>query len=254
MLSKNTIKLIKSLALKKYRQKYQLFLVEGDKNVIEVLQSKITVKSLFATSGFLSENEHLVKSAEKIEEATNEEIKKASLLKSPQNALAICALPNTKNLPHKLDTFSFYLDGIQDPGNLGTIIRTCDWFGIENLYCSEDTADVFNPKVIQSTMGSFTRVKIHYTGFHELKKVADASEVKIIGTFMDGKYIYTNKLPEKVLVILGNEGKGIRKEAELAVDQKFAIPRFQNQNKPESLNVATTAAIICSEFMRNFAE
>ena len=168
--------------------------------------------------------------------------------------MAICSLPNSKKQPQKLNKFSFYLDGIQDPGNLGTIIRTCDWFGIENLFCSEDTADVYNPKVIQSTMGSFTRVKIHYTGFNELKKVADASKVKILGTFMDGKNIYKSKLPEKVLVVLGNEGKGIRREVELAVDQRIAIPRFQNKNQPESLNVATTAAIICSEFKRNFAE
>jgi TrmH family RNA methyltransferase len=254
MLSKNTIKLIKSLAHKKYRQKHQLFLVEGDKNVIEVLDSRMIVKSLFATSSFLSENESLAKNAEKIEVATNEEIKKASLLKSPQNSLAICLLPKTTELPQKPDPFSFYLDGIQDPGNLGTIIRTCDWFGIENLYCSEDTADVFNPKVIQATMGSFTRVKINYTGLNELKEMARTFEIKIIGSFMDGNSIYKSQLPEKALVILGNEGKGIRKEAEQSIEQRISIPRFHNKNKPESLNVAATAAIICSEFKRVFPE
>lgn len=254
MLSKNTIKLIKSLAHKKYRQKQKLFLVEGDKNVNEVLGSEIVVKSLFATSDFLSENEGSAKNAENVENATAEEIKKASLLKSPQNALAICLLPKTSELPQNPGSFSFYLDGIQDPGNLGTIIRTCDWFGIENLFCSEDTADIFNPKVIQATMGSFTRVKVYYTGFHELKEMTRASDMKIVGTFMDGENIYKNELPGKALVVLGNEGKGIRKVAEQEIERRISIPRFQNGNKPESLNVATTAAIICSEFKRVFAE
>jgi len=254
MISKNTIKLIKSLALKKYRQKHRLFLVEGDKNVLEVLDSSLKVESLYATSGFLQEYESSVKKAKKVYEATAEEIKKTSLLKSPQNSLAICFLPETKDLPAKLDSFTLYLDGIQDPGNLGTIIRTCDWFGVHNLYCSEDTADVFNPKVIQAAMGSFTRVQIHYTDFIEVEKIANASSVKIFGTFMNGSNIYNSRLPENALVVLGNEGKGIRKEAENGIDQKISIPRFGNNNKPESLNVAVSAAIICSEFKRSFSE
>lgn len=249
MLSKNTIKLIKSLAHKKYRQKRQLFLVEGDKNVLEVLHSKIEVQSVFATSAFLKEHADLVKKAGKTDEATTEEIKKASLLKSPQNALALCTLPEKTPLPENMDSFSFYLDGIQDPGNLGTIIRTCDWFGIKNLYCSEDTADVFNPKVIQAAMGSFTRLKIHYADFSEIRKIANNSGVKILGAFMEGANIYKSQLPRNALVVLGNEGQGIRKEVEQSIDQKISIPRFLN-NKPESLNVAVSAAIICSEFKR----
>lgn len=254
MIGKNTIKLIKSLTQKKYRQKHKLFLVEGDKNVLEVLHSKIEVQSLFATSVFLKEHESSVKNAEKADEATTEEIKKASLLKSPQNSLALCSLPEKMELPEKLDSFSFYLDGIQDPGNLGTIIRTCDWFGIENLYCSVDTADVYNPKVIQAAMGSFARLNIYYTVYTDLRKIANASGVKILGTFMNGVNIYKNQLPKNALVVLGNEGKGIRKEVEQGIDQKISIPRFQKENNPESLNVAISSAIICSEFKRGFAE
>ena len=149
MISKSTIKLIKSLAIKKYRIKEKLFLVEGDKNVLEVLRSKYIVKQLFATDTFLSGNRGSVINAELIIELTTEEIKKASLQQNPQNCLAICKLPSTPRLPNKLErNLSLYLDGIQDPGNLGTIIRICDWFGIDHLFCSPETSDLYNPKVL----------------------------------------------------------------------------------------------------------
>ena len=251
MISKNTIKLIKSLAQKKYRHKHRLFLVEGDKNVVETLQSEIDIEQLFATENFIQNNRRLIETAKKAEQATPDEIKKASLLKTPQNCLALCNLPEVKDLPEKPDDFSFYLDGVRDPGNLGTIIRTCDWFGINQLFCSEDTVDIFNPKVIQATMGSFCRVKIFYAGFEKVKEMANVSGIKVLGTFMDGKNIYQSQLPEKALVVLGNEGSGIRKEIENAVTQKISIPRFaSNNDKPESLNVAVSAAVICSEFKR----
>lgn len=254
MISKNTLKLIKSLAQKKYRHKHGLFLVEGEKNVVEALDSEIDVKQLFATVDFIQSNRILIKNANKSEEATPAEIKKASLLKSPQNCLAICALPISEKLPDNPDNLSFYLDGIRDPGNLGTIIRTCDWFGIRQLFCSEDTVDLFNPKVIQATMGSFCRVKVFYVGFEKAKEMARDSGMQIFGTFMNGENIYKSQLPEKALVVLGNEGKGIRKEIENEVTQKINIPRFaKNEEKPESLNVAVSAAIICSEFKRNSA-
>lgn len=254
MVSKNTIKLIKSLARKKYRHKHRLFLVEGEKNVIETLESGMRVEQLIASEDFFQNNRELVKYAERAEEATPDEIKKASLLKAPQNCLALCTLPNVETLPEKPADFSFYLDGIQDPGNLGTIIRTCDWFGIHQLFCSVDTVDIFNPKVIQATMGSFCRVSIFYTDFKKIKEMANASGIPLLGTFMNGKSIYKSQFPEKALVVLGNEGSGIRKEIENAVTQKISIPRFTNNNdKPESLNVAVSAAIICSEFKKNSA-
>ncbi|MFW5773053.1 MAG: TrmH family RNA methyltransferase [Tangfeifania sp.] len=251
MISKNTIKLIKSLFQKKYRHKHRLFLVEGDKNVVETLQSEMNVEQLFATDEFIHNNRELIENAERAERASPGEIKKASLLKTPQSCLALCTLPDEEDLPEKPDVFSFYLDGVRDPGNLGTIIRTCDWFGINQLFCSEDTVDVFNPKVIQATMGSFCRVKIFYAGFEKVEEMANLSGIKVLGTFMDGVNIYQSQLPGKALVVLGNEGSGIRKEIENAVTQKISIPRFaNNNNKPESLNVAVSAAIICSEFKR----
>src|SRR5690606_28646464 len=166
MVSKNTIKLIKSLALKKNRIKQNLFLVEGDKNVSEVLGSAFCVENLLATGKFLDDNKALIKKARLVTEATQQEIELASLLKNPQNSIAICTLPKLKETPKKFKTdFCIYLDDIQDPGNLGTIIRICDWFGMNQLFCSPKTADLFNPKVIQASMGSFCRVEVFYTPF-----------------------------------------------------------------------------------------
>jgi TrmH family RNA methyltransferase len=251
MISKNTIKLIKSLAHKKYRQKHQLFLVEGEKNVLEVLDSSLQVTQLFGTARFLQNNSGRITKADLVAEAATDEIIKASLLKNPQDCLALCALPKENTMPAQLGPFTFYLDSIQDPGNLGTIIRTCDWFGTKTIYCSPDTADIFNPKVIQASMGSFVRVKAIYTSFAQLAEIATQSQAEVMGTFMDGENIYNTQLPEKAVVILGNEGKGISPEVAAKVERKLSIPRFHNENDgPESLNVGVTAAIICSEFKR----
>jgi len=254
MISKNTIKLIKSLALKKFRHKHGLFLVEGEKNVTEALESETAVKRLFATDDYIQNNRELIKNADNSEEVTAGEIKKASLLKTPQNCLAICVLPDEEDLPKKPEDFSLYLDGVRDPGNLGTIIRTCDWFGIRQIFCSVDTVDIFNPKVIQATMGSFCRVKIFYANFEKVHEMAVNSGIEVFGTFMNGYNIYKSQLPGKALVVMGNEGSGIREEIENTIAQKISIPRFiESSKKPESLNVAVTAAIICSEFKRNSA-
>jgi TrmH family RNA methyltransferase len=251
MISKNTIKLIKSLAHKKYRQKHQLFLVEGEKNVLEVLDSSFQVPQLFGTERFLQNNSGRITKANIVAEASTDEIKKASLLKSPQDCLALCALPKENTTPPQLESFTFYLDGIQDPGNLGTIIRTCDWFGAKTIYCSPDTADIYNPKVIQASMGSFVRVKVFYTPFAQLAEIVAQTQTEIMGTFMDGENIYNTPLPEKAVVVLGNEGKGVSPEVAAKVERKLSIPRFHNENDgPESLNVGVTAAIICSEFKR----
>jgi len=251
MISKNTIKLIKSLAHKKYRQKHELFLVEGEKNVLEVLDSSLQVTHLFGTARFLQNNSGRITKADIVAEAATDEIKKASLLKNPRDCLALCALPKENSLPAQLGSFTFYLDSIQDPGNLGTIIRTCDWFGANTIFCSPDTADIFNPKVIQASMGSFARVNAIYTPFAQLAEIATQSQAEVMGTFMDGENIYNTQLPEKAVVILGNEGKGISPEVAAKVERKLSIPRFHNENKgPESLNVGVTAAIICSEFKR----
>ncbi len=254
MISKSTIKLIKSLALKKFRVKENSFLVEGDKNVIEVLSSNFTIERLYATPIFLVDNEIICKKANLIIEIEMEDLRKASLLQNPRNCLAICSLPKKLELPEKIgNNLSIYLDGIQDPGNLGTIIRICDWFNIEYLFCSPNTADYFNPKVIQASMGSFSRVNYFTATFSEIAQIANNSQAPIYGAFLKGENIYNEILPQKAVLVVGNEGNGIRKELELQINKKIKIPDFSANNKgPESLNVSIATAIICSEFKRKY--
>lgn len=251
MIGKNKIKQVKSLAQKKYRLKEQSFLAEGDKIVLEVLKSDIQVKELFASPEFISNHHKLLNRVNRVNESTLEEIKKASLLKQPQNSLAICQLPDQPLLPVQPKGIFLYLDGVQDPGNLGTIIRTCDWFGMPYLFCSPDTADVYNPKVIQATMGSFLRVKTIYAPFHSLIPWLQKAEIQVYGTFIEGKPVYTEQLTDNALIVLGNEGRGIRAEVAEQVSQKLNIPLFGPEgNSAESLNVSVTAGIICNEFRR----
>lgn len=251
MISKSIIKLIKSLNKKKYRIKEKLFLAEGDKIILEVLNSGFTVQTLIATEDFIDQNTNLANRAEQLIQTEKEQIKKAGFLQSPPNSIAICTLPQKPDLPHKIDKLSFYLDGIQDPGNLGTIIRTCDWYGIQNIFTSTDTADVFNPKVIQASMGSFCRVNVIPVDIQLLENLIQQSKLPVYGAFMDGKNIYSENLVQEALIILGNEGSGIREEAAKLVTNKISIPTFsENANTAESLNVAIAAAIICSEFKR----
>lgn len=252
MISKNTIKLIKSLSIKKFRQKENLFLVEGDKNIQEVLKSDYKIAFLYATSNFISEHKNAIKPAKQITEVEHEEIKKASLLKNPQNCIAICELPKNKIIPTILNSqLSLYLDGIQDPGNFGTIIRICDWFGIEQIFCSPNTADLYNPKVIQASMGSFCRVNIWYTPFENIIQLSNNSEAKILGAFLEGENIYTENLPEKSILVVGNEGNGIRNEIVDYIDKKIMIPSFAEKNDgAESLNVGVATGILCAEIKR----
>jgi TrmH family RNA methyltransferase len=252
MISKNTIKLIKSLATKKIREKENLFIVEGDKNVLEVLASNYDVENLLATSSFLSGHKVLTAKAKIVSEATQHEINQASLHKNPQNCIAICTLPKVKCIPDKINPGIWvYLDEIQDPGNLGTIIRVCDWFGIDSLFCSPKTADIFNPKVIQASMGSFCRVDVFYTQFGPLAELAKKSGLPILGAFLEGNNIYEQKLPKQALLVFGNEGRGISSEVENLIGQKIKIPTFsQKPASAESLNVSVATAIICSEFKR----
>lgn len=252
MVSKNTIKLIKSLAQKKFRLREKMFLVEGDKNVNEVLNSEIKIEKLFATDTFLLEHNKASKNIELVVVVSKKDIEQASLLKSPQNSIALCHLPESKTLPEKIDDdLCIYLDDIQDPGNLGTIIRICDWFGIKHLFCSLKTADVYNPKVVQASMGSFCRVKAFYTPFDKIASIAKNQEIPIIGAFLEGNNIYEQQLPQKAILVMGNEGKGISTTIEKSITQKIKIPEFnKNPNSAESLNVSVATAIICSEFNR----
>lgn len=214
-----------------------MFLVEGNKIISELPNSNFKIKEIFSTNPQnLNFKETLV------HQIAENELKKISFLQNPKDSVAVCELNEESKLNDQ--NIQLVLDGIQDPGNLGTIIRLADWFGIEQIICSEDTVDFYNPKVIQASMGSFTRVNIVYCNLVEY-----LSETKNtnIGTDMDGENIYTFEKPEKINLILGNEGKGMREETEKLLHKKISIPRFGKSQSTESLNVSMAAGIILGQ-------
>jgi len=237
-LSKNHIKLITSLSQKKYRQKHKLFVVEGVKVVHEFLNSSYELEIVFSTDTDFS-------STDKFIEVTDQELKKISSLKNPNKVLAIFKIPNQIN--PIMGGLILALDSINDPGNLGTIIRLCDWFGIEQLVCSNETVDCFNSKVVQASMGSLTRVAVSYL---DLKKYLQNASVPIFVADMDGLDVYKTKLPDSAVLVLGNEANGISDEIKQLVTTKITIPRYGDFQQTESLNVATASAILLSEFRR----
>ena len=237
-LSKNHIKLITSLSQKKYRQKHKLFVVEGVKVVQEFLNSSYELEIVFSTDTDFS-------STDKFIEVTDQELKKISSLKNPNKVLAIFKIPNQIN--PIMGGLILALDSINDPGNLGTIIRLCDWFGIEQLVCSNETVDCFNSKVVQASMGSLTRVAVSYL---DLKKYLQNASVPIFVADMDGLDVYKTKLPDSAVLVLGNEANGISDEIKQLVTTKITIPRYGDFQETESLNVATASAILLSEFRR----
>lgn len=236
MLTNNDTKLINSLVKKKFRQKYNKFVVEGVKNIKEVLNSSIYVEKIYSIddtfNDFPSKNILI----------TERELKKISQLVTPNTALAVCEIPQEKNI--QKNGFIIALDDIRDPGNLGTIIRMADWFGIQQIVCSKETVDLYNPKVIQSTMGSFIRVQINYT---DLEEFFETYSHPILGTFMDGENLYKTKLPEKAVLLMGNEANGISEKLESFVTQRLSIPRMGKLQQTESLNVAMATSIILGE-------
>ncbi|QIA09404.1 RNA methyltransferase [Draconibacterium halophilum] len=256
MIAKSTIKLINSLALKKYRTKENLFLIEGDKMVKEALDSDLNIKLLIVTSQFLDRYQISQYNTDRIVETDANELKKVSLLQHPQNSLAVCQIPKKPVFSDKLpDGLSIYLDGIQDPGNMGTIVRICDWYGIQHIFCSSDCVDLYNPKVIQASMGSFNRIIRHECPFEKLAGLAQKSETPLFGAFMSGDNIYEQQLPQQAVLVMGNEGNGIRPAVENQITNKLSIPNFsQNKVKAESLNVSVATAIICSEFKRAYSK
>jgi TrmH family RNA methyltransferase len=237
-LSKNYIKLITSLSQKKYRQKHKLFVVEGVKVVQEFLNSSYELDIVFSSDTDFS-------STDKFIEVTDQELKKISSLKNPNKVLAIFKIPNQIN--PIMGGLILALDSINDPGNLGTIIRLCDWFGIEQLVCSNETVDCFNSKVVQASMGSLTRVAVSYL---DLKKYLQNASVPIFVADMDGLDVYKTKLPDSAVLVLGNEANGISDEIKQLVTTKITIPRYGAFQQTESLNVATASAILLSEFRR----
>ncbi len=239
MVVKSQIKFIKSLQQKKYRILNGLFVVEGVKMVNELLLTNLKLHGLYTTNPEL-----LPSKAFKFEKISEAELHKISGLKSPNKVLAIFNIPNSA--PLRFNDWILVLDGIKDPGNLGTIIRLCDWFGIPQLVCSTDTVDCYNPKVLQATMGSIARVNIMYM---DLKTLVKKSDIPVIGAFMKGDPVYQYNWPSKGMLIMGNEAHGISKSLEALLDKKLSIPQF---GKPttESLNVATATAILLNELRR----
>ena len=228
---------MKSLDKKKFRQKYNLFLVESNKIIKELQDTNFKIKELFSVTPDLLSDLY-----SEITEITETELKKISFLQHPKDSVAVCEIPKSKFLTNI--NKQIILDGIQDPGNLGTIIRLADWFGIEQIVCSNDTVDVYNPKVIQASMGSFTRVNLHYC---DLPEFLESSENENIGTDMSGHNVFDWAIPEKFNLIFGNEGNGIRPEIEDLIQQKITIPRFGKNKKTESLNVSMSAGIILGQ-------
>lgn len=240
MLSKNQIKFITNLKQKKYRNEHLLFVVEGIKGVEELLLSDLVLYHLYTTKDV-----YFAASQHKVTLITEQELKKISSLTTPNTCLAIFEQKKTQPIPENGLTVA--LDAVRDPGNLGTIIRLCDWFGIEHLLCSPETVDVYNPKVVQSTMGSVTRVNIVYD---HLPDYLQKTPRPVYGTFMDGKNVYQQSLPKEGIIVMGNEANGISEEIERLVTERISIPRFGNIQQTESLNVATATAIVLSEFRR----
>lgn len=244
-LSKNKIKYIQSLKDKKNRTDNNTFVAEGAKLIVDLLPV-CKCRFLAATTEFMKANPEI--KAEEIVVASEDELKKATFLKTPPQAIAVFyqfdnILPNIQN------ELNLVLDGIQNPGNLGTIVRIADWFGFEHVYCSPDTADIYNPKTVQATMGALARVRVHYLDLTDL--LSKYQNLPVYGTFINGTNIYQEKLSTKGFIIMGNEGNGIRPELEKIVSNRISIPNYPiGRETVESLNVAVSTSIICSEFRR----
>jgi TrmH family RNA methyltransferase len=242
-ISKQEKKRINSLAVKKYRDKERLFVVEGEKSVSEFLASSFKVRKIYCTCEYGFPVQH-----PDITQITSSEMQQISNLKTASTVLALVETPSVEIDALPNNELLLALDDIQDPGNLGTIIRLADWFGINYIVCSLFTADAYGPKTVQATMGSLTRIKVVYTDLYAFLKSANEKNL-IYGTFLEGENIYTAELSGNGIAVMGNEGKGISPEIAGLVSRKLSIPAFVN-NAAESLNVATATAIICSEFRR----
>jgi len=238
ILSNNHQKLITSLSQKKYRQKHQLFIAEGVKVVRELLESSFELEIIFSTESEFSSLDCFI-------QVSDQELKKISSLKTPNKVLALFKIPLQKKV--NSSGLIVVLDTINDPGNLGTIIRLCDWFGVEQLVCSQDTVNCYNSKVVQATMGSLARVSISYLNLSEYLQTVS---IPIFIADMDGVNIHKSKLPASAILVMGNEANGVSDRLKQLISNKISIPRYGNSNQVESLNVATATAILLNEFRR----
>lgn len=249
MISRARIKWIKSLEMRKYRQQHNAFVAEGPKLVGELLPYS-TPLYVAAIKEWLEQNRHLLGAVKEVNEVTQEELERASLLRTPQSVLAVMPIPKNLNLQPSIfdEQLVLALDGVQDPGNMGTILRIADWFGIHHILCSDGTADVYNPKCVQSCMGALARVEVHYCNLPEVLREV---QTPIYGTFLDGTDIYQEALSQNGIIVMGNEGNGISKEVAKLVNRRLYVPNFpMGSLTTESLNVAVATGIVCAEFRR----
>lgn len=244
MLSKANIRQINKLQQKKYRKAEGLFIVEGHKSVLEFFQNGFSCVHLFATTEYTTQlGEYSYETVSQIE------LKKISSLVQPQGVLAVFKIPTFPQPVFR--GLIVALDKIQDPGNLGTIIRLCDWFGVSQLWCSPDTVDVFNSKTVQASMGSLARLQVLYGALNELFTEAEG-KLDVFGAFMEGYNVYQTALPQAGILVLGNEANGISETVAKYVKKRLSIPQKNLHNQTESLNVAMAAGILLSEFRRNY--
>lgn len=245
-LSKNKLKYIRSLKEKKYRLEHNTFVAEGNKLICDLLPH-LKCQILVATSTFLETTD--TNGIDEVIEVSESQLAQASFLQNPQQALAVFYQLRNDNTDDIKDQLILALDGIQDPGNMGTIVRLADWYGIQNIFCSHDSADIYNPKVVQATMGALARVNIHYTDLSDFLR--NNENIPVYGTFLDGKNMYEQNITPHGIIVMGNEGNGIRPEIEELINRKLYIPNYPiGQQTSESLNVAIATAIICAEFRR----
>ena len=248
MITRARIKWIKSLEMRKFRLLHNAFVAEGPKLVGELLPYS-TPLYVAATQEWLTENSHLLSDLTEVDVVNQEELERVSLLRTPQSVLAVMPISEKKlDLATLQSQLVIALDGVQDPGNLGTILRIADWFGVHQILCSEGTADVYNPKCVQSCMGALARVEVHYCN---LPDVLTGVQMPVYGTFLDGTDIYGEALSAHGIIVMGNEGNGISKEVAKLVSHRLYIPNFPKGSfTTESLNVAIATGIVCAEFRR----
>ena len=251
MLEKSLVKLIRSLEHKKFRKRHNLFVAEGPKAVGDIM-AKNQPYVILATAEWEPPLQH--KGQYRFIRISEEELAKISFLQHPQNVIGVFPIINEQDIENISpdEKLVIVIDGVQDPGNMGTIIRIADWFGIEYIVCSNDTVDAYNPKTVQATMGSLAHVNIIYT---DLESLFDrfSGKAHIYGTVLDGEDIYNTQLESNGFIVMGNEGKGISQAIRNRIDKKLLIPNFSKSDTAESLNVAIATAITCSEFLRSSA-
>lgn len=256
MISKNRIKSIRRLASKKFRISDEAFVAEGFKIVGDLLDASFSPLYIAATSSWISSHRDVFGLCPETDEVTEEELGRLSFLDAPQSVLAVFRIPSySLSLERQIrGHLTLMLDDVQNPGNLGTIVRLADWFGIEDIVCSPGCADLFNPKTVQATMGALAHVRVHYqnlTQYLEDVRESLGFGFPVYGTFLDGDNIYSKHLAEEGIIVMGNEGRGISAEVENFVSERLYVPSYPKERPTtESLNVAIATAVVCAEFRR----